>query len=249
MGKTFDEEKAFQAVKAIILNNVINDYAVERVAFGYEKPSDKAPIDLYLEHVYLGFEYEPSMRKDIYGLYINEQERISAEYDYSEYVYDLFTMHMQNIFFDAPKDVDLECDSEDLPFLPPLRDYLFGILPLFAEVMNVEVEYIAFDDIAMYKQAYTNEYCKWFKLVTDILLKPLKSGCQINKYVKDIKNAPHYIGRLIEQRGKNFYLKPIDVNGYEFIFALFSVMNFKNYENVSLLEQKMLEWEQQHSPQ
>ncbi|MDE5562549.1 MAG: hypothetical protein K2J01_03260 [Clostridiales bacterium] len=249
MEKTLDDEKAIQAFKALVLNNVINNYAVERVAFGYEKPSDKAPIDLYLKQIFLGFDYEPQMRKDICGLYIDEQERISAEYDYAEYVHDLFVMQMERIFFDASKDIGLERDGEEIPLLPSLRNYLFGILPLFTEVLNVEAECNAFDLITTDKQAHANEYNVWLKFVTSILLERLSSGCLINKYVKDMKNAPHYISRLIDKKGDNFYLNNIDINSYVYIFALFSLMIFKNDENGKLLELKMREWERRHRPQ
>lgn len=248
MEKTFDE-KFLQAAKALILNNAINNYAVERVAFGYEKIGDKAPIDLYLKHLFLGFDYEPQMRKDIYGIYIDEQERISAEYDYTEYVHDLFVMQMERIFFNAPKDIRLECDGEEIPLQPRFRDYIFGLLPLFAEVLNVEVERNPFDDISTYNQARVKEYHKWVKFVTAIFLKPLLSGSQINKYVKNFTCAPYYICRLINKNGNKFYLNPIDINSYEYIFALFSLMIFKNEENGKLLELKMQEWERRHRTQ
>lgn len=243
MEMTLDDEKLLQATKAIILNSFINNYAVERVAFGYEKPGDQAPIDLYLKHLFLGFDYESQMRKDIPGIYIDEQEHISTEQDYSEYVRDLFVMQMEQIFFDAPKDLRLERDGEEIPLLPRFRDFLFGILPLFAEILNIEIEYNVFDIIPTDKEARSKEYSKWFKFVTAILLKPLRSGSQINRYVKDITSAPHYIRRLIEKKGRNFYLKPIDINSYEYIFALFSLMLFKNSENIKIFELKMLEWE------
>lgn len=241
-----NDEKLLQAFKAIVLNTTINDYAVERVAFGYEKPGDPAPIDLYLEHLYLGFDYEPQMREEIPGVYIDEMEHIGAEQDRAEYVHDLFVMQMTSIFYDAPKDIRLERDGEEIPILPRFRDYLFGILPLFAEVLNVEVEYSAFDVIPTDKAERTKEYCKWLKFVTAILLNPLRAGSQINRYVKDIFNAPYYVRRLIEKKGSNFYLKPFDINDCEYIFALFSLMNFKNAENCKLLELKMFEWERKH---
>lgn len=244
MEETFDIDKGLKALKTIVLNSQINNYAVERVAFGYEKPGEQAPIDLYLEHIFLGFDYEPQMRKDIPGVYIDEQERISAKQNYSEYVHDLFVYQIESIFFDAPKDIHLERAGEEIPLLPHFRDYLFGIIPLFAEVLNVEVEYNAFDLISTDKVERTKEYCKWLKFVTAILLKPLRSGSQINRYVKDITNAPHYIRRLIEKKGKNFYLKPKNIDSYEYIFALFSLMLFKNDENGKLLELKMRKWEE-----
>lgn len=249
MEMTLDDERTLKALKAIILNTTINNYAVERVAFGYEKPGDPAPIDLFLKHIFLGFDYEPHMRKDIPGVYIDEQERICDNQDYVEYVHDLFVLQMERIFFDAPKDRRLESDGEEIPILSRFRDYLFGIKPLFAEVLNVEVEYNAFDVIPTDKAERTKEYCKWLKFVTAILLKPLRSGSQINRYVKDIANAPHYIRRLIEKKGNNFYLKPIDINSYEYIFALFSLMLFSNDENGKLFELKMFEWERQHKPE
>lgn len=246
MERTLDDERLLQATKALILNALINDYAVERVAFGYEKPDDIVPIDLYIKHLFLGFDYKPSMRKNIPGIYIDEQMRISTKYSYTEYVYDLFVSQMGRIFGDAQKDIRLERTGEEIPLLPRFREYLFGILPLFAEVMNVEVKYDAFDVIPTDKKVRLAEYIKWHRFVTAVLLKPLRSGSQINRYVNDITSAPHYIRRLIEKNGKNFYLKPVNINSYEYIFALFSLMIFQNDENKKLLELKMLEWECRH---
>lgn len=246
MEKILDADKIFTAFKSIALNVTINDYAIERVAFGYEKPGDPAPIDLYLKHINFGFDYEPQMRKDIPGFYINEQECISTEQDYAAYVHDLYVMQMESIFVDAPKDVQLKRASEEIPILPRFRDFLFEIEPVFAEVLKVEVEYNVFDLIVSDKEARKNEYSKWLNFVTAILLKPLRAGGRINRYVKDISSAPHYIRRLIEKKGSNFYLKPIDINSYEYSFALFSLMLFKNDENGKLLELKMFEWERQY---
>ncbi len=241
MEKTIETERIIRSLKALIANSIINEYAVERVAFGFEKPGDKAPIDLYLQDSHLSINDFPS-RQDIPGVYIDEQERISAEQDYAEYVRDLFVMKAERIFSDAPKDVCLERDGEEIPMLPRFRKYLFGLLPLFTEVLNVEVKCDAFDIIVTEKESDA-EYPLWQKFVTAILLEPIKSGSQINRYVKNISNAPNYIGKLIEKKDGNFYLKPVDIYGYEYAFALFSLVQFVNDANGRLLELKMLEWE------
>lgn len=244
MEMTLDDEKLLRALKAAILNTFINEYAVERVAFGHEKPGDPAPIDLYLERLKLGFEYEPCMRKDIPGIYIDKQERISAEQDYCGYVHDLFVSQMERIFFGAPKDTRLEGMGADIPLQPRARDYLFGILPLFTEVLKVEVEYNIFESVPTDDGLRTEKYSKLQELVTSMLLDPLKCGSQIDVDVKDFTNAPYYVRRLIDEKGNNFYLKSID--SYEYIFALFSLMQFKDHENGRLLELKMFEWERRH---
>lgn len=247
MEETEYTQKCAKAAKALILNSLMNNYAVERVAFGYEKPGDLAPIDMYLEQVRLGFDYEPYMRKDIHGLYIDERGYINAELSYSEYVHELFVMHMEHIFKDAPKDWDLAGNYEDLPIQQPFRDYLFSIEPLFAEVLSVEVEYNTFDLIPPDKAVRRKEYRYCRKFVTAILLEQLTAGSQVNKHVKRITCAPYFINRLIEKRGDDYYLKPVDINSYEYIFALFSLMSFGNEENDSLLELKMWEWEWQRN--
>ncbi len=243
MERTLDTERLLKATKAIIVNTLVNDYAVERVAFGYEQPGDQAPIDLYLEYLRLDINNTPNGRGDIPGVYIDKQERIKTEQDYYEYVRDLFVYQMESIFIDAPTDRRLEREGEEIPLLPRFRKYLFGLLPMFNEILKVEVEYDVFDVITTDKAAIVAEYSKWQKFVTAILLKPLRSGSQVNRYVKDIKNAPYYIRQLIEKKGKNFYLKNTDIESYEDIFALFSLMHFMNGENTALLEHKMREWE------
>ncbi|MDE7464618.1 MAG: hypothetical protein K2M48_06270 [Clostridiales bacterium] len=247
MESTIDNEKIIQAVKHVIVNTTVNNYAVERVAFGFEKPGDKAPIDLYIEHLpQLVRLYSSDIREDIPGIYIDENERISAEYDYDEYVRDLFVMQMERIFLNAPKDVRLERDGEELPLLPRFREYLFGLLPLFTEVLKGKIFPEFFDLISPNAKARVTEDLNLIKFVTAILLKPLKGGSRINRYVKNLSYAPHYVRRLIEKKGGNYYLKPVDVDSYEYIFALFSVMLFKNLENCELLELKMFKWELKH---
>lgn len=246
MERTFDTNNICSAIKALVLNSLVNDYALERVAFGFEKPGDQVPIDLYLNYLRININDGLHKRTDIPGVYIDEQERISTEQDYAEFVRDLFVYQMEGVFMDAPKDVRLERAGEEIPLLPRFREYLLGLLPLFTEVLGVEVEYSPFDIIPIDGVIRVTEYTKWQKFVTSILLKPLRPGSQINRYVKDIANAPHYIRRLIEKKGKNFYLKPVDINSYEYIFALFSLMQFMNDENGKLLELKMLEWERLH---
>lgn len=241
MKKTIETERIIQTLKSLIANSIVNEYAVERVAFGFENPGDKAPIDLYLRDSHLSIN-DFGSRQDIPGVYIDEQECISAEQDYAEYARDLFVMQAERIFSDAPKDVRLERGGEEIPILPRFRKYLFGLLPLFTEILKVEVEHDAFDLIPSERENDA-EYPLWQKFVTEILLKPIRSGIQINRYVKNISNAPNYIRRLIEKKGRNFYLKPVDIHSYEYAFALFSLMRFVNYGNVRLLELKMLEWE------
>lgn len=242
MEKNIDIDKLNNALRSIILNTLVNSYAVERVAFGFDKIGEQAPIDLYLKHLRLNITSE----RDIEGIYIDEQERISAGQGYNEFVRDLFVEQMESIFADAPKDIQLERDGVDIPLLPRFRDYLFGLLPLFTEVLNEEIDYNVFDIIPTDNAARAAEYPLWQRFVTSILLKPLRSGSQINRYVKDFNNMPYYIWRLIKKKGKNFYLKPVDINSYEYIFALFSVMKFMNGEHGKLLELKMLEWESKH---
>lgn len=238
--------KFIQATRAIVTNIFVNNYAMERVVFGYEKIGETAPVDLYLDHLHLNINDGPHRRSVIPGIYIDEQEHISTEYDYAEYVRDLFAYRMECIFDHAPKDVRLEHELEELPLLPRFREYLFGLLPLFAEILNVEIKYDAFDVIVTDKADREREYGKWKKFVTAILLKPLRAGSQINKYVKDFITAPYYVRRLIEKRGNNFYLKPIDFSSYEYAFALFSLMQFMNGEHGKILELKMREWERLH---
>lgn len=243
-------DKIRNAVRAIALNTLVNDYAVERVAFGFEKPGDKAPIDLYLSHLRLSVNDGLHKRADIPGVYIDEQERISAELDYAEYVRDLFVYQMECIFINAPKDIYKERTGEEIPLLPRFREYLFGLLPLFTEVLSVEVANNVFDVIPIADDAMRSaKYQKLQKFVTAVLLKPLRSGGQINRYVKDITFAPHYVSRLIEKKGKNFYLKHVDIESYEYIFALFSLMQFTSGEHYRLLELKMREWERRHKPE
>lgn len=247
MKKEIDDGKILNAIKSLVFNSRVNNYAAERVAFGYEKTGDKAPIDLYLKHLRLDITDAPNRYEDIYGVYIDEQGCISAEQDYTEYVHDLFVYQMERIFFYAPKDIQLERDGEEIPLYPRFRKYLFGVLPLFAEILNVKVEYNAFDVMPINNEARMTEYPKWIKFVTAILINPLRSGSQINRYVKDFTCAPHYIRRLIEKKGKNFYLKPVDIESCEYIFALFSLMIFMNAENDRMFEMKMREWERIHS--
>lgn len=246
MGIKLDDKRLFQKIKMTILSSRCNEYAVERVAFGYEKPGDKAPIDLYLEHLFLGFDYEPRMRGDIPGVYIDEEECLTAAQDYDEYVHYLFVCQMERMFYFAPKDASIVRDGGVLPIISPFREYLFGLLPLFTEVLNVTVEYNEFDVLPTDKEERLNEYFKWHKFVTAILLEQLESGSQIDQYVKDIINAPHYVSRLIEKKGNNFYLKTADTKSYEYIFALFSLIQFIKDENGKLFELKMFEWERRY---
>ena len=243
MEENVNTENLYNALRAIIVNSLVNDYAVERVAFGFEKPGDSAPIDYYLEQLRLNC---PRRRSDICGAYIDEREHIRAEQDRDGFVRDLFIIQMERIFFDAPKNARAERDGEELPLSPRFREYVLGLLPLFAEVLNVEVKYDVFDIMPTDREARVGEYTEWKRFVTSILVKPLRAGRQIDRYVKDFINPPYFIRRLIEKRGKNYYLKPVDIDGGEYAFALFSLMRFVNVENDKILELKMLEWERRH---
>lgn len=244
MEKTIDKIEIQKAVRAIVLNSLVNNYAVERVAFGYEKLGDAVPIDLYLQDLHLDMIDGLYDHSDVFGIYIDEHGRINTEQNYFEYVRDLFVSQMERIFADAPKDIRLERNGEEIPLLPRFRKYLFGLLPLFTEVLNVEVDYKAFDVMTMPTERMT-DYPKWQKFVTAILLNQLRSGSRIDRYVEDFTDAPLYVSRLIERKGKDFYLAPVNTN-YEFAFALFSLMQFMSDENSRIFRLKMLEWERRY---
>lgn len=231
---------------ALILNILLNNYAAERVAFGFEKPGDKVPADMYLNNLQLQSGDVVLSREYIPGCYIDKQGRISIELDYDEYVREIFVLHMRIILIHASKDIHLKRKFDDIPLRSCYREYVLGILPLFYELMKIDVKYDAFDIIPMNKAVRTVEYPKWKNFVTAILFKHMKAGKQINRYVKDFTNAPHYVSRLIEKKGDNFYLKSIDISSYEYAFALFSLIKFMDDEHVKLLELKMLEWERRH---
>jgi len=243
MEKRIEKQALMSVAKALMVNILVNDYARERVAFGYENLGAPVPLDLYLEHLQLYRSDVRDMRDCTCGTYVDENERINGEKDYSEYVRDLFVSQMEEIFFDAPKNRRLVRECEELPLASRFRNYLFGLLPIFTEILNVKAEYDVFDVIPTDKAIYAAEYPKWQKFVTAILLKPLRAGSRIDRYVKDIHSAPYYIKRLIEKRGNNFYLKNADVESKEYVFALFSLMRFMNGENNKILELKMRESE------
>lgn len=245
MGKTLDEKSIIQAIEAFVFNYRINDYALERVAFGFDKFGGIAPIDLYLEHLRLDINDHGHKRSNVVGMYIDRQEHIRTEQTYAQYMEDFFVDKLTPIFFDAPKEC-LDADQVGIKLIPRCRNYLLGLLPLFIEVLNTEVKYDAFDVIPTDQAARATEYPKWKKFVTEILLKPIVFGSKINSYVKDFKNAPYYVRQLIKKKGRNFYLKDLDDNIYDYAFALFSLMLFINNEHGKLLELKMLEWERRH---
>lgn len=235
MERSTEDEKIADAFRAIAVNSLVNCYAAERVAFGFEKVGEPAPVELYIEH--LGLDALSSKSgADVCGVYIDEFRHISAEQDRAEYVRDVFVSQMEGIFVYAPKDARLQRDGEELPLKPRLREYLFGLLPLFSDILDADAEYTPFDVIPPASNAL--EYSKWQRFVTAILLKPLKSGGRINRYVKDFTAPPLYVGKLIEKRGGNYYLKTADIHSRDYIFALFSLMRFLNAENGRVLELK-----------
>lgn len=238
MGKTIDADKLHEALRAIIVNSLANGYAVERVAFGFEKPGDIVPIEMYSEHLRSDIE-----RAVVDGEFIDGDGLTIRDKPRAEFVRELFVSQMERIFSDAPKNVRASRADDELALLPRFREYLFGLLPLFSEVLNTEVEYDAFDLIPTNNDAREIEYTLWKKFVTAILLKPLRSGSQINRYVKNISSVPQFVRKLFEKKGNNYYLKPVDIYSRDYAFALFSLMRFMNAENNRLLELKMLESE------
>lgn len=242
MEKNIDADKVYRTLRKLILNALVNNYAVERAAFGFDKPGDRVPIDLYAEHLRLNLR-----QGDLVGEFIDDDGFI-CEKTRAEFVYELFVSQMERIFDDAPKDIKSKRPDEDIPLLPRFRDYLFGLLPLFTEVMNTDVEYDVFDLIPPNKADVATEYPEWKKFVTAILLKPLRSGSRINRYVKNFTAAPPCIGQIIEKKGNNFYLKPVDIYGGDYAFAMFSLMRFMNAENNKLFELKLLKHKRTHVP-
>ena len=82
------DDMLFMALRALVMNLNVNEYAVERVACGYEKPGDKIPLDLYLNNLQINLN-DGYSRDDIPSFNIDENERISTDLDYAGYVCDL----------------------------------------------------------------------------------------------------------------------------------------------------------------
>lgn len=231
---------------SLVAYSMVNSYTAERVAFGFEKPGDKAPIDMYLKHLHIDYFDRQNCCTDFSGLYLNEQECIKPEQDYSVFVRDLFVFQMEGLFMYLPKDELLERRGEEIPLPSPFREYLFELLPLFTEVLQTKVSYSPFDVILPNKEARFRGFPKWNKFVTSIYFKKIKPGSRVNRYFKNYPHAPYFVTRLVDKINNYYYLKSVDVNSFEYAFALFSLMSFMTDEHNFVFEMKMHEWERKH---
>ena len=164
---------------------------------------------------------------------------------------DLFVSCMNRVFESAPYSKREEKDKSGLrPFLRVgLRDYIMSLYPLFQAVLHTEVKfcfkfYSSFP-IDSAEQAKIHE--KIAKFLVTVIVRGLRQGSSVDRYLKDLSYIPDKIDRLLKVKNERILLANNDINSLTFKLAILSAIDFMNEDENKLFELKIWKWEEDNS--
>ncbi len=222
----------------IQVNTLIKNYYAENVAFKQINIGDTIPFDKYFVELELHKAVDFSQVtfiKDYFNIFIE---------NFDKACFLVFCNRINYMFAQAPKYKTYYGDENEIyPFKYGIDNYLKNIYPIFAEIINTEINESNFDK--SFDRDALHGYCLIAaEFIIAIKLKKVKQGKRIDRYIKDLPYISPFLMRLIKNNKGKFYLKNDDCDSLDYILALFSCFEFIIPCYIKLFEMKMLKWEQ-----
>ncbi len=225
---------------AIKVSSLFNSYAIECVTMGTLHPNDEIPVEQFVKDLALGSCMRKCEYYDLQGYAIDENKKVvNEEFDYfaKEFLYSA----LNTLFIDAPLNTQAEDDDGVMDYKYGLREYIKGLYAMFCEILSVKVEY---DSYELVRPRDKRQQKAVQRLLFDIKVKKLKQGKNVSSYCKAMGSVPYYVQRLVENKNGKYILQNNNTDSIDYKLALFSALNFFNYEHSRLLELKMQRWQQ-----
>lgn len=123
-----------------------------------------------------------------------------------------------------------------------LSEYLKELFPLFCDVMQTEIpDPIQLDFFREPVDLRSLSDLRDFLSV--ILLKGLRQGKRVDRYLKSLLPLTGYLRRLIRERNGHFYLENSDIQSLDYRLTLLSCFSFLSPENNHIFALKLYLWE------
>ena len=123
-----------------------------------------------------------------------------------------------------------------------LSEYLKELFPLFCDVMQTEIpDPIQLDFFREPVDLRSLSDLRDFLSV--ILLKGLRQGKRVDRYLKSLLPLTGYLRRLIRERNGHFYLENSDIQSLDYRLTLLSCFSFLSPENNHIFALKLHLWE------
>ena len=230
------------AIIGIMTNIRINCYVEENLLLKKISYNEEIPILQYLNELnILQTNYSVNINDfDGFMIYNGRIRNINFE----ELCFDFYKSKIELIFRNAPKYQDNENDI--CHYKNGLYEYLKTIYKTFKEIIqiNLPVEIPISDFTPNHITSYENDLnCASF--IATILIKKLKLGKCVDKYLKNMDYIPDYLLRLVHKENNHYILINNNPNSKDYILALFSCFTFSTQQNKLIYHTKLSIWENQ----
>lgn len=146
-----------------------------------------------------------------------------------EVCFRLYADNVNEIFTRAPKAAGTSEDYAILPFKYGLQDYLYRLYPLFRRILITG----ALPDLFCPPSGIDSGdyYAKIRKFVAAIMLKQLRQGSRINRYIKDLPALSPYIARLFKPYKGHYLLANSNIESIDYKLSLLACFTFPEQQN------------------
>ena len=232
------DQRILTAFCSLSAHALMNGLALEEVIFGHLHPKEPVPFQKFLKVLSLETLQAFIARKAISGDIITEDGCI-IDGSSDSFLWTFYNEQAEQIFAKA------SC-SHLMAILPAykrkLSEYLKELFPLFCGVMQTEIpDPIQLDFFREPVDLRSLSDLRDFLSV--ILLKGLRQGKRVDRYLKSLLPLTGYLRRLIRERNGHFYLENSDIQSLDYRLTLLSCFSFLSPENNHIFALKLHLWE------
>lgn len=221
-------------------NNYVsfNHYARENVILGLINQAEPVPFDLYVSELGLPIASPFNISDSIEGFTIDAKGFIK-ERPLEEYYWDFFADQVNVLFASAPKFSPRLRKDGLYDFKFGLCEYLTDVFGLFKKIIAqiIYTDYVA-EDGAIDANIFYEQ-----KFVKSVLLRKLRYGSRIDRYIKVSVFPNNYVSKLIKSRGKHNYLINSNPDNIDYKLALLSTFIFETKQHKRIFINKIVNWE------
>ena len=180
---------------------------------------------------FCGYDTADFPKNELCGAVIDENETIrEKDIDYCKKAF--YEFHYKMTYFN---EIVEEIYSKESSF----RQYLDELFPVFCEIMEIPLS--KDETNAMKDERVEAVDYSFNKFLTAIRKRNLKKGSRVTRYLKNIKQYPIHIKRIVEQKDGAFTLTE-DFDSAAYKAAVLGALYFYNSRHKMMFELKTAKW-------
>ena len=219
-------------IKSNVIRVCMNNYALEALIMGDINPHEKISYDKFIQIMDLcGYDTADFPKNELCGAVIDENETLrEKDIDYCKKAF--YEFHYKMTYFN---EIVEEIYSKESSF----RQYLDELFTVFSEIMEIPLS--KDETNAMKDERVEAVDYSFNKFLTAIRKRNLKKGSRVTRYLKNIKQYPIHIKRIVEQKDGAFTLTE-DFDSAAYKAAVLGALYFYNSRHKMMFELKTAKW-------